>query len=75
MRDATKEALFKALELSQAIQAYFDMGNTEMAHRTSMVFCNIMVTILVEELVEGAQEIMDEFDQATRPTKEGDLLQ
>ena len=75
MRESSKEALFKALELSHAIQAYFDMGNQEMAHRTSMVFANLMVTILVEELVDGAQEVMDEFDKASRPIKEGEFLQ
>jgi len=75
MTEDNKLALEKANELSISIQNYLEVGNMEMAHRVAGVYQSIMLTILVTELVPGAQEFLNEISKRSPKAPKGTILQ
>ena len=63
MNDENSKALRKAFQLSFEIDKYLAAGNGELAERLAVAFNSLLLTLIVTELVPGAQEIMDQVEK------------
>ena len=66
MNKQNETALRKAWDMVEDVQNYVAEGNLEMAHRSTSVYQSIMLTVLVTELVPGAQDVLDAYEKAKK---------
>ena len=75
MTNENKMALIQANNMSIAIAAFLDNGNSEMAHRATGVYNSILLTILLTELVPGAQKELDKMKEVPNILPDGTPVQ
>ena len=59
MNKENTEALTAANIVSNTVQKLLQDGNMELAHRATVVYNSILLTIILTELVPGAKEHLD----------------
>ena len=75
MNEENKTALTAADNMSNAVSKFLENGNMELAHRATVVYNSIMLTILVTELVPGAKEHLDVLHVVPEFAQDGSRVQ